>query len=187
MTPETFGLLVVVALVLVAYGRGAIEQTFSIISTVVETLPAANLPFGASGKTNVTHSGLNVSRKVDANSAAGTNVTKVGQGTITMTAGAATVNLAACPGTTAAVDFTGDKIRTILLRANPANANPITIVKGATNGYTGAGAAFSLTLDPGKSAAIECNATLVAAGVRTLDLSGTGAQQLDIIVTSGSN
>lgn len=179
--------LCVLGFVLVCAAVAAVKITWEIKSTVVETLSATAAPFAATGAAKVTHSALNVSKVLDANSAAGTNVTKVVHGTITLTAGAATLNLASVHGTEGTEDLTGLKIRTVQFMAKAANANPITIAKGAANGYTGLGAAFSLTLDPAKSVGLEANATAVAAGVRTLDVSGTGTQAVDFIITAGSN
>lgn len=184
MTPFLVGVVLALALVALA---GAVKIVFKIESTVTETLPAANVPFGQSGSTNVVHSGLNVSKTFEAGSAAGENVTQVIQGQIAMVAGAVTLNLAAAPSTIGVVDLTGLKLRTLHVRAKADNANPITIAKGAANGYTGLGAAFSCTLDPGKEAAFMPNATAVAAGVRTLDITGTGAQVLEFIATAGNN
>ena len=106
---------------------------------------------------------------------AGTGISVV-QTTVPQVSGAATIDLTAAP-------FSGGTsvpIRTYLL--NPAaNANPITIVKGGTNGYTGFGSSFSITLAPGESVAL--NATTALSGsVKTLDITGTGTQALVVQV-----
>lgn len=180
-------LVLACVLFLLAAILAAVKITWKIESTVVEDLPAANAPFAAAGNAKVTHSSLNVSKSLDVNAPAGTNTTVTAQGKVTMVAGAGTLNLAAAPGTAGVVDLTGLKLRTILFHAAVANANPITVAIGAANGYTGLGAAFSLTLDPGKSQGVEPNATAVAAGVRLFDITGTGAQELEFIITAGNN
>lgn len=166
---------------------GASRLTLEMKSTVVETLPAANVPFADAGKGTITHSLLNNTKTLDANSPAGSNVTQTGQGAVNMTAGAATLNLAACPGTVGVVDMTGLKLRSVHIRAKATNVNNITIAKGAANGYTGLGAAFNVTLAPGKSILLEPDATAVAAGVRTLDITGSGTQGIEILITAGDN
>ena len=104
-----------------------------------------------------------------------------------MTAGAATLDLRACEGTQGAVDLNGLKPRVIIIEAKAGNANPITIAKGASNGYTGFGAAFSITLQPGQKVMIDDNGagTAVSGTVKTLDVSGTGTQGLNYMIVGG--
>ena len=79
---------------------------------------------------------------------------------------------------TAAPISGGTKTPIHLFLMNPAaNANSITIVKGATNGYAGFGAAFSITLAPGESVQLDGSSALSATNC-TLDISGTLAQTL---------
>ncbi len=102
---------------------------------------------------------------------AGTTI-RVVQTTATMTSGAVTIDMTAAPysgGTTV-------PIRAFFL--NPAsNANSITIAKGASNGYTGFGSAFSITLAPGESCGLNA-LTALSGSVKTLDVTGTGSQVL---------
>jgi hypothetical protein len=69
------------------------------------------------------------------------------------------------------------------------NANAITIAKGASNGYTGFGSAFSVTLQPGDEWTFKGNdnagVTDVGSGAKTLDVSGTGAQVLQFHIVAG--
>lgn len=106
-----------------------------------------------------------------------------------LSAGAATVDLTSV--TTArgrAMTFNALKIRAF--RAwNPAtNTGSITIMKGASNGYTGFGSAFSITLKPGQ----EFNfydygaGTAVSSTVKTLDLTGTGTESLKFAIAGGA-
>src|SRR6185312_1316938 len=67
-----------------------------------------------------------------------------------MTAGAGTIDLTALATTGGAVlDLTGLTPRVVKIKAPAANAGPVTVAKGAANGFTGFGAAFSVTLPPG--------------------------------------
>lgn len=178
--------IVCVSLIGLAF-LGAVKIVFEIKSTVTETLSGAGVPFVQAGSSAIVHSGLNVAKTLDANTA-GRNVEQTVYGQLAMTAGAATLNLAAVTGLNGdVVDLTGLKIRTMQFRAKSDNANPITVEIGASNGYTGLGAGFSLTLSPGLSAAMEPSTVAVASGVRTLDVSGTGTQVLEFIFTAGSN
>lgn len=163
---------------------GAVRATIALGSTVIETIDTTGAPFGASGGTSITHSGLNKTTTYDANS--NPTATKVVYGQQVLTAGAATINLAAVPGLNGvAVDLTGLRIRSMLFRAKSDNANPITVGVGAANGFTGAGAAFELSLTADKAGLVEPDTTAVAAGNRTLDVSGTGAQVLNYMIVAG--
>lgn len=96
-----------------------------------------------------------------------------------LAAGVATLNLAAIPALPAAYDGTGKRVLAMVLTNPATNANSITVEVGATNGYAGFGAAFSVTVEPGKSVTVNAGAA-IASGSRTLDLSGTGTQALSI-------
>ena len=102
---------------------------------------------------------------------AGTAITVV-QTTATMTAGAVTIDMTASPYSG------GVKVPIRAFFMNPAsNANAITIVKGGTNGYTGFGSTFSVTLQPGQSVSLNAS-TALSGSVKTLDVTGTGSQVL---------
>lgn len=93
--------------------------------------------------------------------------------------GAATIDMTNFPG--GGVDGTGKK--PTLTFTNPlTNANSITVAVGATNGYTGYGADFSITLTPGESVQLSGSSN-IGSGSKTLDLSGTGAQALHVAGT----
>jgi len=102
---------------------------------------------------------------------AGTTITVV-QTTATLVSGTLTLDMTASP-------YSGGvktPIRAFFL--NPAsNPNTITIAKGATNGYTGFGSTFAITLSPGESCQLNA-LTALSGTVKTLDLTGTGTQAL---------
>ncbi len=105
-----------------------------------------------------------------------------------MTAGSATINLAALTGVNSdeVVVGTGLKVQALKFTNKPTNANAITIAEGAANGYALMGA-FTITLQVGQSVLFLGNdaAPDVAAGDRLLDITGTGSQVLQVHVVLG--
>lgn len=106
-----------------------------------------------------------------------------------MVAGAATLDL------TSLADVLGRtfslstlKPRSIKVKALDANVGAITISKGATDGYTGLGAAFSLTLPAGAEQTVYLgeSGTAVSGTVKTLDLVGTGTDGIQLSISAGA-
>lgn len=133
----------------------------------------------------VTHNSYNVSKSLTGASAQ--PVTKVGGGELTLSAGAGSINLAALAGVGGTVDMTTLKVQSAFFRNKSTNANPITIVVGAANGYELLGATMNIVLKPGQWIAIDGNEQTpdVAAADRTLDVSGTGSQVLEYQIVAG--
>lgn len=111
---------------------------------------------------------------------------------IALSAGAVTINLASLPGLNGeagAVDGTGLKVQSITLKNKASNANAMTITEGASNGHPTLGSSFSVTLLPGQSIQLFNDGvdvgTDIAAGDRTIDVAGTGAQVLAVHVVMG--
>lgn len=108
-----------------------------------------------------------------------------------LVAGAATIDLTALPGKTAeeTVNGTGLRVQHIKVRNKATNANPITVSKGASNGYalSAAGTTFSWPLDPGQELMKRTNDSCpdIAAGAKTIDVAGTGTQILEVAITLG--
>jgi len=102
--------------------------------------------------------------------------------------GAATIDLTALVGAnTKTVDGTGLRVQVLRVRNPATNANPISIAKGASNGYDGLGANFKLTLQPGAEALVFANdaGSDIGSTNCTLDLAGTGAQVLEVEIIMG--
>lgn len=164
----------------------SIAATYVSQITVVETGEGVFL-----GTDNtLTTNGMNRTEGLTGSS--GVPVTKYSSFRQALTAGAATIDLTSLPdynGTPAAVTFLGLKVQMIKVRGKSDNANPITITKGASNGYGlgAAGATFTIPLEP------DCEATIylddkapdVAAGAKTFDLTGTGSQVLEVTLVAG--
>lgn len=106
-----------------------------------------------------------------------------------LTAGAATIDLTNLSGVNGkATDGTGLRVQAAIFRNPAANANPITISKGAANAYDGFGVNFSITLAPGASVGPIVTADAgsdIGPAKKNLDLAGTGAQALDVIFVLG--
>lgn len=118
-------------------------------------------------------------------------VTKHAEDALAMSAGAATINLAALPGKTAeeTVNFTGLKLQLAIFENPATNANKIKIAKGASNGYgtCASGDDWDVTLSPGQRVKLELDdaAPDVGSGARTLDITGTGTQVLNYVLVAG--
>jgi hypothetical protein len=105
-----------------------------------------------------------------------------------MTAGAGTIDMTALALQDASITITGLKPRGVLFTALAANAGTITIAKGASNGYDGLGAAFSIALEPGMSMAVyfSTQGNAVSGTNKTLDLSGTLTDGLTYGIIAGT-
>lgn len=117
-----------------------------------------------------------------------TGLTKAASFVQALIATAATIDLEALPGVNGAtIVGTGLRVQWAAFENPATNANPITISKGAANGYDGFGADFSLTLPPGASAII-CTADAgsnISGANSDLDLLGTAVQPLTCVLVIG--
>ena len=153
--------------------------------TVTETL-GNNTDSSAALKRVVTHDLFNTTATL--NGATTPPATIVAAWKQLLTAGAATIDLTAMVGTNGAtINGTGLKVQALKVKALAANANAITVATGASNGYGLAGAATSVTLAAGQEFMFYGNELTpdIAAGAKTIDLSGTGTQGVEIIIVCG--
>lgn len=159
----------------------AVTLSLALTNTATET--TTTLLTAASS--SVLHNSYNVSKSLTASTSQ--PVTKVGGGELTMSAGAGTINLAALTGVGGTVDMTGLKVQSAFFRNKSTNANPITIVVGASNGYELLGATMNIVLQPGQWIAIDGNEQTpdVASADRTIDISGTASQVLEYQIVAG--
>ncbi len=117
-----------------------------------------------------------------------TGITKAASFAQAMSGGAATIDLTALVGVNGlAVDGTGLRVQWMLVENPATNGNPITISEGASNGYDGFGASFSLTLAPGAYAVVfSADAgSDISGSKKTLDLAGTLTQALNVVLAIG--
>jgi hypothetical protein len=155
--------------------------------TVIDEPPGAPSLVNASAK-QVRVDGANVSQLLSASSTP--PVDRHGVGTVTLAAGVATLDLTSLTDVAgnATVSLSAKKPRAVIFRNQATNSNPITIAKGASNGYTGFGSTFSLTLQPGQEVLIwlSTNGTAPDGTHKTLDISGTGTEKLDYQAVAGT-
>lgn len=163
----------------------SVRVVYTTAVNVTEILETNTVSMTEKGRT-VEHTALN-----KATTLTGTTTppaTKVAAFEKALVAGAASIDLTALSGTNGAVvDGTGLKVQAIKVVNKAANANAITISKGAANGYALGGADFSVTLQPGQELVMFGNDATpdVANDAKTLDLAGTGTQAAQIIIVLG--
>lgn len=156
----------------------ALQLTMT-VDEVLATTTTASAP-------TIRHSVQNVSKSFTG--ATSPAATKFAGGEYPMSAGALTLNLAALTKSTGGTeDFTGLKVQGFLFKNKSTNANDITMVVGASNGFDLMGATMNIVLKPGQSILFDGNdATAdVASGDRTIDFSGTAAQVVIVEVLAG--
>lgn len=151
--------------------------------TVTEILDST--PFALDGRKTVIHDTLNFS---ETNSTTGVTTSVVAASNHALTSGTATIDLTAMLGTNGAtVSGSGLKLQYMIARATSTNANPIKIKNGASNGYGGWGSDFAVSLKANQRFMIDGRdlENDVDGTHKTLDLSGTGSQSIDIIMVFG--
>lgn len=157
----------------------AVSVAYAFNMTVTETLEA-----GVPGAENprIVHSGYNESGTI--NSASTPPATKHAQFLQALTAGAATINLAALIGTNGAtVDGTG--LRLQMIRVKNLGANSMTFSEGASNGI--AAGCLPFTVPAGGIVQFYLNDASpdIASGDRTIDIAGTTTQTAEISIVMG--
>jgi hypothetical protein len=165
----------------------SISTVYQANLTTAETLETG-VP--AASDKSLSHSGFNTSATINASSTP--PGTKCAFFRKALESGSATIDLTALVGTNgAAVNGTGLRVQAIKFKAVAGNAAAITIAKGSSNGYDGLGAAFSLTLAATSALGAEVMIRTADAGSdigsanKTLDLSGSGTDAVDVAVILG--
>ena len=158
----------------------AITTTIASSINTVETLAD-----GSIGSNNtVTHTGYDESNALNGGTTPPATVCAFFLGALA--AGAKTIDLTALSGTNGAtVSGTGLKVQAF--RVKNLGANAMTFTVGASNGYELAGAGWKLILASGQYAMIYGNDATpdVAAGAKTIDVSGTGTQTFECSIILG--
>lgn len=116
-------------------------------------------------------------------------ITKIAYGTITLSNGAATLDLAATTGVNGeTVDLSGLKVQAFAFKAGSSNTSDITVSVGATNGLNLDGSAgFSMNFQAGDFGMWSGNETSqdVGASDKTIDFAGTGSETIDFCMVAG--
>lgn len=151
--------------------------------TATETL-TNNVPDASSP--SVLHNGFDSSFTLNSSSTPAATV--MASFNKALSGGAATIDLTALVGTGGgAVSLNGLKVRAIKITAPIGNANPITLVNGASNGHNLTGGAISIVIYPGQEILMYLkDASVAVDGThKTWDLSGTAAQSLNFEIIGG--
>ncbi len=139
-----------------------------------------------SGNTPLRHTGYDIGPVLTATSTP--DVTAAAYQTFAMVAGAKTIDMTNLLLNAAAVTLNTKKPRALRVTALEANSANVAVVKGASSGYDGLGAAFSVTLEPGMSVMVwfSTQGNAVTSGNKTLDVSGTGTDGVQFSVIAGT-
>lgn len=109
-------------------------------------------------------------------------------GMTTLSDGSATLDLKALTNAEGDTIVTeGKKVRVFKAKATSTNANALTLAAGASNGYLLGGAAWKFALSASDSIMTihNNNAPAVGDSSKNIDLTGTGAQSVDIVIVFG--
>jgi hypothetical protein len=161
----------------------AVSVTYAATCTVRETL-ATNTGSASDSSRVITHDAYNESTTLSASSTP--PATTCAHFLLTLTAGAATVDLAAALGTNGAtVNMTGLKVQ--VLRVKNLGAAARTLAPGAANPYPFLGTANDITIPPGGHVMMFLNdaSADVAGAVKTIDATGTGTETSEWSIVAG--
>jgi hypothetical protein len=162
----------------------SVTVNYAATLTVAE-VPARNTGSAPANTGTITHTSDNQAHTLSA----GTTppATDVAAFTLTLTAGAATIDLRALTGTNGAVvDGNGLKVQSVQIKNN--GANLMTFKVGATNGHTGIfGATTGLPVQPGGEVLLfsNDNGDDIDATHRNWDVTGTAAQAARVKIVLG--
>ena len=105
-----------------------------------------------------------------------------------LSGGSATIDLKSISNTEGTTIVTeGKKIRAFVAQATSDNANALTLADGASNGYQMLGDGWTIALEASDVFAVYLgdNAPAIGDSAKTIDLSGTGSQSVDIVIIFG--
>lgn len=161
----------------------SVALSYSTALTVTEV--PSNVPF-VNTQTALQHNGMNTSASLNAGTTP--SVTAFAGFNKALSAGTASIDLTALTGTNGAtVNLNGLRVVAIKFKAKGNNTGALTIAKGATNGYTGLGASFSITLPIGGETVFYgvAGAAAVSGTLKVFDLTGTGTDSVDVEIIGG--
>ena len=160
----------------------SVSVTYAATATVVETLPN-NTGSAPTATRQVTHTEYNESATL--NSGSTPPATLVAEFLLTLTAGAATIDLTALTGTNSAtVDGTG--LRPQVVRIKNLGANAMTFVTGASNGHNHFTSSGTVVRPSGHIMNFPYDGDEdIDATHKTWGVSGTGSQTAEVTIILG--
>ena len=158
------------------------SASLKLAATTTETISGDDLTNSATA----IHDGYDTS--VNLTSSTTPDLTKTSYQTVTLSSGSATIDMTSLSLNGATVNLNALKPRWVLFNNPSTNSNNITIAKGASNGYDGLGASFSITLEPNMSMLVyfKAQGNAVSGSNKTLDISGTGTETLEVSFGAGT-
>lgn len=165
----------------------SVSLTVTAVNTATEVL-AGNSPAASNARKTVTHDQWGESHSL--NGASSPPVSAIAIKQAALVSGVLTIDLTALTGwgtNGATVNGNGLKVQYLKLRNPATNANPIKVAVGASNGYAMHGSDWAITLQPGQWANFYGNnaSPTIGSGAKNLDLTGTAAQALDVMIVMG--
>lgn len=163
----------------------AVQLVYTNNVTVNETVDV-NTPGASSGKSVIKHDLYNKQVVLDAGTSPPVTLTAVIE--VALVANAKTIDLENLVGTNdGAISLTDLRVQCLKFRNKSTNANDMTLEIGASAGYDGFGATFSITLAPGGEVTIYTNdrGSDISGTKSDLDLSGTDEQVAELVIVAG--
>jgi len=158
----------------------SVDASCQFIITTQETLTGVD----AATNPDIIHDAFNESFRLYASSSA--PATKLLSKTITLTAGAYTIDLTTETGTNG-VAIAGTGLKVQMIRIKNLGANNMTFSEGASNGISLFGSSWSHRVYPGGiwQEFLNEGCPDIASGDRTIDVAGTGTQQFELTILMG--
>lgn len=156
----------------------AVSVNYAFLATVTETLEA-----GVAGVNSPQLKFEAYNESATLNALSTPPATKQAQFLLTLSGGAATINLAALTGANGTVDGTG--LRVQLIRVKNLGANAMTFSEGASNGIALACGTFIVPAGGIVQMLLNDASPDIASGDRTIDVAGTGTQTAEVTIIMG--
>lgn len=155
------------------------------VLTARQVFDSTSLPAASAAGATLSHDQLNLDVSLPLSGVPMTDVVVV---KVTLSGGAATLNLTSLTGTLGeAVSLSGKKVQAVIFKPASSNANIITVTEGASNGHSLMGSAWKIGLKSGQQFlwyGAEASDDVGASDL-AWDFSGTGSQIMYAIILAG--